>query len=232
MTDPTPLPPAGWYPDPAGSGGTRWWNGSSWSEGTTAPSAPAQPSAPSYPSAPENTIAPAYTSAPAYSNAPAYAAGTELLQAPDGTSPYNPFIWILAILPVVGLVDTLISFSRIDDAADVAIDASAPLFTPGDLISGAISWIVIAASVLLAVLDWRALKSASVPRPFHWAWIFFIVIGAPVYVIGRSIIVRKRVGYGLTPMVLNVILVAVTFVAGIIAGALAVGSILDSGLVP
>lgn len=24
------LPPAGWYPDPAGSGGQAWWNGTSW----------------------------------------------------------------------------------------------------------------------------------------------------------------------------------------------------------
>jgi hypothetical protein len=24
--------PAGWYPDPAGSGAHRWWNGSGWSE--------------------------------------------------------------------------------------------------------------------------------------------------------------------------------------------------------
>ena len=24
--------PAGWYPDPAGSGGMRWWNGSTWGE--------------------------------------------------------------------------------------------------------------------------------------------------------------------------------------------------------
>ena len=27
-----PLPPAGWYPDPAGSGRQRWWDGKAWSE--------------------------------------------------------------------------------------------------------------------------------------------------------------------------------------------------------
>jgi uncharacterized protein YxjI len=42
----TPPPPPGWYPDPAGSGGTRWWDGHGWTEHVQAPpgavQAPAQ----------------------------------------------------------------------------------------------------------------------------------------------------------------------------------------------
>lgn len=33
MSSPAP----GWYPDPAQSGGTRWWNGSAWTEQVTPP---------------------------------------------------------------------------------------------------------------------------------------------------------------------------------------------------
>lgn len=36
-------PSAGWYPDPAGSGGLRYWDGAAWTAHVTAPMAPASP---------------------------------------------------------------------------------------------------------------------------------------------------------------------------------------------
>jgi uncharacterized protein YxjI len=44
-----PPPPPGWYPDPAGSGGTRWWNGMDWTDHVqhaAPPPAPAPPPPP------------------------------------------------------------------------------------------------------------------------------------------------------------------------------------------
>jgi len=42
-----PGPPAGWYPDPGGSGGWRWWDGSIWTPHLTAPSGPPRSAVPS-----------------------------------------------------------------------------------------------------------------------------------------------------------------------------------------
>ena len=39
-------PPPGWYPDPAGSAGTRWWDGQGWTEHVQQPAPVLAPSAP------------------------------------------------------------------------------------------------------------------------------------------------------------------------------------------
>ena len=52
-----PPPPPGWYPDPAGGAGTRWWNGQGWTEHVQAPTPPPPPPPP--PAAPVPPAPPA-----------------------------------------------------------------------------------------------------------------------------------------------------------------------------
>ena len=42
-TPPTPAP--GWYPDPSGAPGTKWWNGTAWADNPPAPTTPPVPAA-------------------------------------------------------------------------------------------------------------------------------------------------------------------------------------------
>jgi uncharacterized protein YxjI len=44
-----PPPPPGWYPDPAGGAGTRWWDGQGWTEHVQQPPPPAPVQAPAPP---------------------------------------------------------------------------------------------------------------------------------------------------------------------------------------
>ncbi|MBH0083119.1 hypothetical protein [Salinibacterium sp. SWN167] len=74
----TPLPPAGWYRDPAGGAAPRWWSGTAWAAANTVPAdatplptpAPAAAAPATPPAAPTPPVAPA---APAPAAAPAAA---------------------------------------------------------------------------------------------------------------------------------------------------------------
>lgn len=67
MTDPQPtLAPAGWYTDPSGQPGERWWDGASWSAMTRPTPQPVEqpPAVPAFPSFPPAAKEPAYPSIP------------------------------------------------------------------------------------------------------------------------------------------------------------------------
>jgi len=231
MTD-TPTPIAGWYPDPAGRGRIQWWDGSQWTEHFAEPAAqpsqqPSAPASPAYGEASPGYAPAAYTPQPYAPGAP-YSAMPEKLVAPAGTKPYNLFVWLLALLPLVNLVSGIVSSFSLDEQIENSMSATpSDVFTPEYFLSLGLSFLLIALAVLFALLDYRALVRAGVPRPFHWAWSFLIILNAPVYIIGRSIVVRRRTGSGLIPMFVYLALWVATFVIGIVIAAAALGPIFD-----
>ena len=193
MTDtPAAAVPAGWYADATTPGLMRWWDGSAWTEHTAAATGPA-------------------ASAPAYGVAP----GRPLL--PADRPIYSPFIWVITLLPLLtyGLFFTWQpDFAGLTRATSSgSYDPTAvygTILTPGYLLIVASSWLVWALTVFLAFRDRVWLERQGVVRPFHWAWAF---LGGYVYVIGRSVIVRRVARpRGLTPIW---ILIGV-FVVGIV----------------
>jgi len=205
----TPSTPAGWYADPAGSGRLRWWDGTRWTDHLAdAPAAAAgagvaasaghagsteQAAAPSYGESTSQPYAQQPYAQQPYAQQPyaqaGYAAPTPPPQVPASTSPWTWAIWVLAALPVV----SLIVISGTDFRSVMPSSPSGRgMMMPGlgYVVAQLVSFLVYGASVVVAYLDWRDLGRRGFVRPFHWAWTF---LGSGVYVIGRSIIVRRRI---------------------------------------
>lgn len=78
-----------------------------------------------------------------------------------------------------------------------------------------VSVVYYAVTVLFAFLDWRQLRARGVDRPFHWAWSFFVVVIGTglVYLIGRTVVLRKRTRSGLAPLFAAIAVNVVVFIA-------------------
>ena len=193
MTDVTP---AGWYPDSTSPGQQRWWDGTQWTEHVQVP----------------------------------YVVGAAgvALKAPEGTSPHTVQIWLIVGLFLLQGIASLVWLASFDwsgytsSSLDSSLGGSytnpyAMMFTPGYLATMALSFVVYAATVALAFFDTKALEARGVVRPFHWAFSFIPSYGSTVYVIGRSIVARRRTGSGMSPMWVFIIVFVVTLIATLIA---------------
>ena len=175
-----PTTPPGWYPDPAGTGRLRWWDGAAWTDQFSAPH-PASPYTGPYAS-------PSYT--------------PQRPQISSNTPVYNPLIWIITLLPLLALVLLLLwnpefRVIYVGSRNTPTVDPSS-VFTPVYFVMVFSGFVTYGASVLLAYFDSERLKRDGVVRPFHWAWSF---LSGMVYVIGRSVIVAKVApGRGLVPI--------------------------------
>ena len=208
MSDSPLPPPAGWYPDPAGTNNGRWWNGTSWAEAADGPdlSAPGRPGpdrpAPDRPapdlSAPDRH-APDRSAPdrPALDRHGEVASGTPAdgTDRPLASRAYTPFIWAIVAAPLL----SALAVAAFDMRAylEATILGSPGVFSVGYLVLVAVSWIITIAIIVLSYFDYRRLRGTGFDRPFHWAWSF---LGSGVYVIGRSVVVRARAGRGLLPI--------------------------------
>jgi hypothetical protein len=164
---------AGWYADYENPSRLRWWDGTQWTEHVSEPAAPAQ-----------------------------YVA-VQAEPLPATARVGNPFFWVLVLLPVVTIVQLLLTdYSAIAAASTGSTAGALSMYSnPGYLLVSLLSYVVAAAAIVLAYFDWRTLKRVGVDRPFHWAWAFFAITGLGiVYVIGRSVVVHRRSGRGLAPL--------------------------------
>jgi len=187
MTTPAGSAPAGWYTDPSNAQRNRWWDGTQWTENYSDPYSPAT-----------------------------------ALKAPEGTRVYNLWIWLVVFVPYLTLpflgailpgifAGFTASFNPTDP--DLVTRGQLEMMTsPAFILLSLSGWVLGALVVLFAWLDWRWLKAAGVPKPFHWAWGFFGLAGYPVYAIGRAVVTRRRTGKGIAVMWVVIAIIVLTFI--------------------
>lgn len=211
------LPIAGWYPDPDNAERSRWWNGMAWTDSYAGNPADGVADAPDAPAAPYGAPVNPGVAMPA--PAP-YGYPAQTLTAPAGTKWSTPWIWLIVVLPfLASLTFFFIDFGKFFNAAMWLSEASSQeinanmdelirsLFSPAMLLFGLAIWVAAVLNIVFAYFDWRELKLRGVPQPFHWAWSFLQNF---VYIIGRSVIVNRRIGKGLSPIWVTIILSVVS----------------------
>lgn len=204
MTDPTTPQhtPPGWYADPSGvPQRQRWWDGTQWNEATQ----------------PTPNAAPFGSTVPYSYNAPA-------LADRSSANPNTPQVWAIALTPLLVFVELAVLFSMGAMTMDLISDASADL-TAVDAADGITRGAGYLLVVILAIFDSRELARRGVEKPFHWAYAFLGI----VYIIGRTVVVRRRTGRGLAPLFVWIggVLLSWTIpvVIGVIMGLMYAGSL-------
>lgn len=173
--------PAGWYPDSTGT--QRWWDGTQWTAATAAPANFAVP------------------------GQPAHVAG--------GTSTNTVWVWVIVLLPLVSIIPTFVYLAYVQQAMMdllhvIPLDGSdidpqvmigmqmGLIFNPWYLVLLLVGFATYGVSAWFAYLDARELERRGFTRPFHWAWTFLSVL---VYVIGRTVVLRRHGGRGAAPLI-------------------------------
>lgn len=187
------LPAAGWYPDPDNATQSRWWDGTAWTDNRSEHLAPMPPVTPAN-----------------------YSLNATALTAPEGTPWSTVWIWLIVVIPYVPIVGLFF----IDWPSMFAVSSMSNgmatlgiLASPAYLITTLGGFALYGVAVWFAYLDYRELERREVPRPFHWAWSF---LSSAVYPIGRSVVVRRRIGRGISPMWVSIVLMALSLIGTVV----------------
>lgn len=206
--------PAGWYTDPMDSTRQRWWDGAQWA--TESHPRSGLGAAAVSPTSMGQSFASVSAPATVYPVAP-YAAGRIPNGIAAGKNTNTVGVWLyIAAMILAGLSVLLLNWGAYADFFRLTLESASPGSDPDSMIvlSSIMPWFtsmlwmslamygLIGLSIVFAWLDWRALSANGVPKPFHWAWAFFAFAGAGafVYMIGRSVVARRRTGSGLVPL--------------------------------
>lgn len=122
----------------------------------------------------------------------------------------TPFVTAIALSPIITMGLVVVTLRR---ALELAVPGRTGV-DAGDLgvvqIASLVLWIGI---VLLAWLDHRTLRTRGLERPFSWAW---AILSPLIYLIGRSVVVRRRVGGSAAPLWLYLGLTVLGFAVAMI----------------
>lgn len=124
---------------------------------------------------------------------------TEPLKAPEGAQTNTVWVWLVIVLPLLPMLPLLFIDWRGLIGSEIADPTSAYtmtfglFFSPWYLAAIVLGWATYGLSVFFSYRDYRELEKVGVPRPFHWAFTF---LSSVVYVIGRSVVVKRRTGTG------------------------------------
>ncbi|WEO76294.1 DUF2510 domain-containing protein [Cryobacterium sp. SO2] len=117
---------------------------------------------------------------------------------PPETPVFTVSLWIIVFLPLLATAAVMVMpGAPLSSVFDMQASRQLSTFDSAELIRNLLSLAIYGTTVALAFADRRALLRAGYQRPFHWAWAF---LSTGVYVVGRSVIVQRRIGRGLTPI--------------------------------
>lgn len=208
MTDqnPSAAAPAGWYADPHIAPKLRWWDGTQWTEDVYDSTVPQQPQyGQQSPVQPQYGVQQPYGTQQQYYSPNPQQSGAQLLPAvgPE-VSVDTPFAWIIPILPILSSIALLfwqphfVLPAASSDLSEIYASIFA-IYTPAYFIAIGLGLLSYAAIVVLAYFDYRQLGRVGVVRPFQWGWAF--LAGAPLYIIGRTVVLHRRAqGRGKGPL--------------------------------